>query len=215
VVYFGIYYGVFRYVIDCFNLRTPGREPAEEMASVTQESETLAKFNDPAPFVAALGGAANIHAVDACMTRLRVSVADAAAADTAALGRLGARGVVRLSPEALQVVVGPIADQLAGAIRRHLRAAATADASPVATKVSGLLNALGGRTNVHSLEVASTRLLVSVLEAAAVDDIALRSCGVRGIARIDAHNVQVLIGPEAAAYGDALRRLLSGPHPAV
>ena len=47
------------------------------------------------------------------MTRLRLTLADTTAIDEAALKALGARGIVRPGGNALQVVVGPIADQLA------------------------------------------------------------------------------------------------------
>ncbi len=71
--------------------------------------------------IAALGGAANLRAVDACTTRLRLTVADQSAVDEAALRALGARGLVRPSADALQVVLGPIADQVAGELRAAMR----------------------------------------------------------------------------------------------
>jgi PTS system N-acetylglucosamine-specific IIC component len=72
-------------------------------------------------YVRALGGAANLLAVDACTTRLRLSVVDNAAIDEAALKSLGARGVIKPAPGSVQVVVGPIADQLAGEVNAALR----------------------------------------------------------------------------------------------
>src|SRR5207302_1922892 len=68
-------------------------------------------------FVAALGGAANLKTIDACTTRLRLDLADPAAVDEAVLKALGARGIVRPGGNTLQVVLGPIADQVAGEIR--------------------------------------------------------------------------------------------------
>src|SRR3546814_14289234 len=64
-------------------------------------------------FVAALGGAANLASIDACTTRLRLVVADQGAADEARLRALGAKGFVRPSAQALQVVLGPEADLVA------------------------------------------------------------------------------------------------------
>jgi PTS system N-acetylglucosamine-specific IIC component len=68
-------------------------------------------------FVVALGGAGNLTEVTACTTRLRLSLADNRAIDEPALKRLGSRGVLRSSTTGLQVVLGPIADQVAGEIR--------------------------------------------------------------------------------------------------
>lgn len=62
--------------------------------------------------LAGLGGADNIEDIEACITRLRVEVADEALVDEGALTRAGAFGVV-VQGRAVQVVVGPEADNLA------------------------------------------------------------------------------------------------------
>ncbi len=73
-------------------------------------------------FIEALGGAGNLVTVDACTTRLRLVVARQEAVNVDKLKWLGARGVVRPSANGLQVVLGPIADQVAGDIRAALHA---------------------------------------------------------------------------------------------
>jgi PTS system N-acetylglucosamine-specific IIC component len=211
VAYFAVYYGVFRYVIRRYDLRTPGREPADTYVPAAPASARPAASEHAASFIEALGGGANVVAVDACMTRLRVTVADQAAVDDAKLKRLGARGVVRLAPNSLQVVVGPTADQLAGDMRRRLRADALTTRPSTGTAISGLLAALGGRANIRGVELASTRLLVGVRDAAAVNDAGLRGCGARGVVKVGPGNVQVLVGPEAAVAAKALQQLLIDP----
>jgi PTS system N-acetylglucosamine-specific IIB component len=62
--------------------------------------------------LAGLGGAGNIVDIEACITRLRTEVEDAAKVDQAALKAAGAHGVVA-SGTVVQVVVGPEADTLA------------------------------------------------------------------------------------------------------
>ena len=74
LAYFGLYYGLFRFFIQRFDLKTPGRE--------LEEAPTAAKVapgggRGPA-FIVALGGAANLVSVDACTTRLRLVVAEPA-----------------------------------------------------------------------------------------------------------------------------------------
>ena len=72
----------------------------------------------PLAFIAALGGAANLSVVDACISRLRLTVADPARVDARALRQLGASGVVTLGAQNVQVIVGGEAEGLAAAIRR-------------------------------------------------------------------------------------------------
>ena len=100
--------------------------------------------------------------------------------DEGALKKLGARGVVRPSAETLQVVVGPIADQLASDIRSELKAP-TADATP-AISAGTLLEALGGRANIRDVKLAASRLCVAVKDADAVVDSRIAALTVRGVA---------------------------------
>ncbi|MGH8286087.1 MAG: N-acetylglucosamine-specific PTS transporter subunit IIBC [Steroidobacteraceae bacterium] len=201
VAYFALYYGLFRFFIVRFDLKTPGREPVEGAA--VEEAPRLGERDRATAFIAALGGASNLVTVDACTTRLRLDVANRAAVNTDALKRLGARGVLRLSENALQVVLGPIADQVAGEIRAGLRAPAPARTA-AAPSTGDLLAALGGRANVREVEPASNRLRVTVRDAAAVDEEALRALGLRGLARIRPDLVHVLIGPHAGETGQLL-----------
>jgi len=116
-VYFVVYYGLFRFFIAKFDLKTMGRETDTVAAPVA--APAAAGERGPA-YVRALGGAANLLSVDACTTRLRLAVADNAKVDEVALKALGARGVIKPAPGSVQVVVGPIADQLAGEVNAAL-----------------------------------------------------------------------------------------------
>ncbi len=60
----------------------------------------------------ALGGAANITEIEACITRLRTEVKNPALVNEAALKAAGAHGVIAAG-KVVQVVVGPEADRLA------------------------------------------------------------------------------------------------------
>lgn len=62
--------------------------------------------------LAGLGGADNVVEIEACITRLRTEVKNGALVDEAALKSAGAHGVL-VSGNAVQVVVGPEADNLA------------------------------------------------------------------------------------------------------
>jgi PTS system N-acetylglucosamine-specific IIC component len=200
--YFGLYYGVFRICIVRLNLATPGREIDDDAA---QPLPATASPGERAQvFVTALGGADNLTEVAACTTRLRLVLVDNQAIDAALLKRLGARGILRSADQGLQVVLGPIADQVAGEIRAALRRA-----PPVpAIDARGLLAAVGGRDNVIAVETFANRLMIRMAHPERVDESALGSLGLRGIARSAADRIQVLVAGPVEEWGEPLRRLL-------
>src|SRR6185436_9356998 len=163
LVYFALYYFLFRWCIVKFNLKTPGREgTAAPAAPVPTPSGDAAEAD---AYIRALGGASNLATVGACATRLRLELVNRDAVDTEALARLGARGTVRVGVSGMQVVVGPVADLLAGEIRNRMRSGALG-----AADADGVLAGLGGRANVRRVECAGGRLLVTVDDAARVDE---------------------------------------------
>ncbi|MGL1051870.1 N-acetylglucosamine-specific PTS transporter subunit IIBC [Vibrio vulnificus] len=100
LVFFGLYYVVFRFAIIKFNLRTPGR--GEEMEK--EASEDIGELaND---YIVAIGGANNIIEVDNCITRLRLTVKDSSLANSEQLKKLGAAGVVPIGKGGIQVIIG-------------------------------------------------------------------------------------------------------------
>jgi N-acetylglucosamine PTS system EIICBA or EIICB component len=204
--YFGLYYGVFRFCIVRLNLATPGRELddviAQSPAPATPDLRAHA-------FVAALGGARNLTEVAACTTRLRMLLVDNGAIEEAALRRLGARGILRSSSTGLQVVLGPIADQVAGEIRAALRSGPPdVPAQSALPDAPALLAALGGRDNVVALETAAGRLLIHTVRFGSVDQAALRRLGIRGMAHSAADSIQLLITGAPEQWAGPLRRLL-------
>jgi PTS system N-acetylglucosamine-specific IIC component len=219
-VYFGLYYTVFRVVIVRWNLATPGRgvEDADAAPIIPMTTATRARA-----FVTALGGAGNLTEVAACTTRLRLTLIDNKAIDEAALKRLGARGILRSATQGLQVVLGPIADQVAGEMRDALRAGvateakpapeASPDASPDAAREAPrdapqILAALGGRGNVLDVEALAGRLLVRTGRPEIIDERALATLGVRGIARTGGASIQLLVSGSALDWVQPLRQLL-------
>jgi PTS system N-acetylglucosamine-specific IIC component len=130
LIYAVVYYGLFRFFIRKFNMATPGREAdsAEAMQSV---AEPVAAGGLAVPagvaaaavapraqrYIAALGGADNLTLVDACTTRLRLSVRDAGKVSEPALKAIGARGVLKRGSTNVQVIIGPEADIIADEIR--------------------------------------------------------------------------------------------------
>jgi PTS system N-acetylglucosamine-specific IIC component len=203
--YFALYFVLFRWCIQRFNLKTLGREPDE--AGVAADA---GKAGDSAlGWIAALGGAVNLRTVEACTTRLRLTVADPGRINEAGLKPLGSRGVLKLGEGAVQVVVGPIADQLAAEIRAALRAPPSdvrADtAPPPVGDTQALLAALGGKANITRAEAFATRLVVQVRDAATVDEAALAASRFRGARRVADRTWHVIVGPGAPAVAATLR----------
>ncbi len=94
LIYAVVYYVVFRFMIKTLNLMTPGRE--DEVLTETDGESTLAKVEGSlmaGELVKAFGGQNNITNLDACITRLRISVNDIEAVNQARLKELGSKGV--------------------------------------------------------------------------------------------------------------------------
>jgi PTS system N-acetylglucosamine-specific IIC component len=116
LVFFAIYYSVFRFVIVKFNLATPGREAVEANTS-SKASGNESKRELAEKYLAALGGADNLTVIDACITRLRLTLKDRSVIDEGTLKGLGAMGVVKLGDNNLQVILGPQAELVASEMK--------------------------------------------------------------------------------------------------
>jgi N-acetylglucosamine PTS system EIICBA or EIICB component len=112
VVFFFVYYAMFRFAISKWNMRTPGREPEAEFEAEFNGGEG-ANLDDSVAeqLIAAFGGRENLVSVDACITRLRVEVADGGKVDKGRLKSLGAAGVVEVG-NSVQAVFGTRAESL-------------------------------------------------------------------------------------------------------
>ena len=130
LVFFVLYYVLFRFVIIKWNMRTPGREiesefDEEETANLSAGANAptaiptgAAVATAPAradtkaeQLIAAFGGRENLVNVDACITRLRMDVADTSKVDQARLKALGAAGVIEVG-SSVQAVFGTQAEAL-------------------------------------------------------------------------------------------------------
>ncbi|WP_059105472.1 glucose-specific PTS transporter subunit IIBC [Shouchella shacheensis] len=105
-----IYYVVFRFFITKFNVMTPGREEDQ----IESEKGASGKNGDLAyNILNAMGGQQNISHLDACITRLRVSVEDSKEVDKNELKNLGAAGVLEVGNN-IQAIFGPRSETIKG-----------------------------------------------------------------------------------------------------
>lgn len=114
LVFAVIYYFGFRFAIRTFNLKTPGRELEEEE---NQAATGKAGSGDLATNILdAMGGKGNIAHLDACITRLRVSVNDIKNVDKDQLKKLGAAGVLEVGNN-IQAIFGPRSETIKGQMK--------------------------------------------------------------------------------------------------
>jgi glucose PTS system EIICB or EIICBA component len=238
-VYAAIYYVAFRAAISWLNLKTPGREdlPAASAPNGVAAPATPGEGGKAHDLVVAFGGRANLTGLDACITRLRVSVRDPARVDQARLKALGASGVVQVG-NGMQAVFGPLSENLKTDMEEYLaRTGPDADgpvpviapAAPISAPApaSGapapavsparldewvkeaalpLQRALGGRTNLRSLEaVALTRLRVEFADPARFDEAAAREAGVLGVMQAAPGVFHLIVGDRASQLAQAIK----------
>lgn len=214
-VYFALYYMLFRYGIVRFNLATPGREASDTGEGDAAAGTTGASMPRAVAMIEALGGASNLTLVDACTTRLRLTVVDGARVNAPALAKLGAMGVVRPAPTAVQVVLGPIADQVAGEIRAQLRgdSAARTNTPGTAVSIAAITTALGGADNIGAVEERAGRVIVRVVEGSRIDTAALDALILRGTALTPEGAMHLLLGNESATVAAELRQAAGASKP--
>jgi len=224
-----VYYGVFSFSIRRFNLLTPGRE-VETEEQKTARSATGDNF--ALQLVRAFGGRSNIVNLDACITRLRVTLGDVTKASPEKLKALGAAGVVMVG-DGVQAIFGTQSENLKTEMLEYLKSAgpeadeveapspvnapAPAGLAPpvrdpdAARKASAYIAALGGKANVVRVDVcAETRLRLVVRDKAQVREAALASEGIAAVAMLDNGILHLLVDLNADQYAAEMRSQLVG-----
>jgi PTS system glucose-specific IIC component len=231
-IYAVIYYGVFRFVITRFNLKTPGRE---DDTVETAKVSTAGVGGRSRELVLAFGGRSNIDSLDACITRLRISVKDPALVNEGKLKALGAAGVVRVG-NGVQAIFGPLSENMKTDMHEYLKTAgseadlAAADGTAVAeataptataigsaqasahsttqqaARVEKIRAALGGVANIQKLDaLAATRLRVGLRDASRLDTAALKAAGVPATQTLTNGEFDLIVGLDAPNLAGAMR----------
>ncbi|WP_142829175.1 N-acetylglucosamine-specific PTS transporter subunit IIBC [Planococcus soli] len=115
-----IYFVIFYFLIVKLDLKTPGREDEDEEGAENADSGNNAVDVRAYNTIEALGGTANIVAVEYCTTRLRMTVKDSDRVDEKALKRHGAMGVMKINKTNVQVVIGTAVEFLGDAMKPRL-----------------------------------------------------------------------------------------------
>lgn len=118
IIYFFLYYIIFRFMIKKFNFKTPGREEDDTETKLFTRADVNARKEGKNSaesgnvdevsrvITRGLGGKKNISDVDCCATRLRCTVFDTTKVNDGILKSTGASGVVRKG-NGVQVIYGP------------------------------------------------------------------------------------------------------------
>ena len=218
-----LYYGLFRWSIEFFKLKTPGREDEAVAVAPTALTTGDERARD---LVLAFGGRKNITALDACITRLRVSVVDATRVDRARLKGMGAAEVLQVG-NSEQAIFGTASENLKTDMEVYLKtagpeadgdapaAAAAAPKPPAAVAVpasdaqkaqaAGITAALGGSGNIRSLAaLATTRLRVRLADPKRIDPKALLAAGVKAVMNLADGEQDLIVGMEGATLATAI-----------
>ncbi|QDF66989.1 PTS glucose transporter subunit IIBC [Shewanella sp. SNU WT4] len=213
LVYAALYYMVFRFLILKFDLKTPGRMD-NEVETVSAEGTERARN-----FIEAFGGPENLTNVDSCITRLRMDVRDTSKVDQARLKQLGASGVL-ISGNAVQAIVGTIAEVSRTEIDEMLASGGYQASAPVATvettkldissqdreQALAILPLLGKVSSCRA--IADNRLRLEVQDASLLDSSALQAHGIEAVLVLNPNLVQLILGKNTAGLASVLNENL-------
>jgi PTS system glucose-specific IIC component len=228
-IWAAVYYGVFSFAIRKFNLITPGRE-AEAESEVTPREAASDQF--ALQLVRAFGGRSNIVSLDACITRLRVKLADVTKASVDKLKALGATGVVVVG-DGMQAIFGTRSENLKTEMQDYLKTAGPeadeiepespvkAPAPPLgleprlrdpdaARKAAACIAALGGKGNIVRVDAcAETRLRIVLRDEKQISETALKIEGVAAVVKLPNNVCHLLAGLNADQYAAEMRAQLA------
>lgn len=114
-VFFVLYYTLFKFAIVKYNLKTPGREDAEEEG---EEVVVASTHSEKAELIFAyIGGKENVVEIDNCATRLRLEVKDQSLVQKEKIKKITS-GVLTPGKTSVQIIVGPTVEFVATELKR-------------------------------------------------------------------------------------------------
>ncbi|QCT74047.1 PTS glucose/maltose transporter subunit IIBCA [Macrococcoides canis] len=160
-------YFIANFLIKKFNFATPGRNGNYEIDGEANATEVVAADKQVIQVIHLLGGKDNIKDVDACMTRLRVSVNDKSKVGTEAdWKKAGAMGLI-VKDNGVQAVYGPKADVLKSDIEDLLQSGADIPEPEETTVQSTILDntdSAGFTGHVHQLRAVTDGEVIDITD---------------------------------------------------
>ena len=169
IIYFFLYYFIFKFMIKKFNFKTPGREDDDTetklytKADVNAGKETRAAGSEDevsAAITRGLGGKKNISDVDCCATRLRCTVIEVDRVDDALLKATGATGVVHKG-NGVQVIYGPNVTVIKSNLEDYLETAEDTFAEPEQSEASSQAKEAKKAEDEKQSDTVKQRIVIS------------------------------------------------------
>lgn len=126
IVFFILYYVIFRVIIQVFNLNTIGRgtnllaDPTDDTTDQAVASGKGRYHKTASQILEGLGGSDNIDTLTNCATRLRMELKDNSIIDEQKIRNAGAVGVTKNGKHSTQVIIGTHVQQVADEIERQM-----------------------------------------------------------------------------------------------
>lgn len=202
-----LYYGVFRFFIVKFDLKTPGREIESQNTSALTSAEGSSEDTFLKDLVQSLGGVKNIKSIDACITRLRIDLLNSANVNQDKIKELGAAGVFIIG-NGLQAIFGTRSENIKTLLLEHLNRSRTPTANdskkPVLPNSTTetiqmsdvIIDILGGAENILNVSsVAHTRIRILTKDLSSVNTQALEKITSRKVVIYDGGIIHLIVGP--------------------
>ena len=183
IIYFFLYYFIFKFMIKKFDFKTPGREDDDVETKLytkadvnarkeTQNGAVEAGSSDPVSeaITRGLGGKKNISDVDCCATRLRITVHDAARVNDEIIKTTGSRGIVKKG-QGVQIIYGPQVTVIKSKLEDYLETAddSLEETEEVIERPSSEENAVTEKTVKDEGKVTETIIISSPITGKAVE----------------------------------------------
>jgi PTS system, glucose-like IIB component len=112
-------YFTFKWYIEKFDVKTPGREDEPSLDNTLIKEKRYAEIAQLV--IVGLGGKENMKSVENCITRLRVDLGDAKLIDQDIIKQSGASGIFFPSQNHIHVVFGPLVEFVRNAVDEELK----------------------------------------------------------------------------------------------
>lgn len=173
IIYFFLYYFIFKFMIKKFNFKTPGREDDDTETKLYTKADVNAKKGAgkenqaagsedavSAAITRGLGGKKNISDVDCCATRLRCTVIEVDRVDDALLKATGATGVVHKG-NGVQVIYGPNVTVIKSNLEDYLETAEDTFAEPEQSESSNQTKEAQKAEDEKQSDMVKQRIVIS------------------------------------------------------
>ena len=127
IVFFILYYVIFRVMIKVLNLNTIGRgdnllaDPVKETTATKDKPKSGKYYQSATQILEGLGGESNIDSLTNCATRLRLELKDNTIIDEQKIRNAGAVGVTKNGRHSAQVIIGTHVQQVADEIEKQMK----------------------------------------------------------------------------------------------